>query len=285
MKHLVAALLLAASAACAPLPNAASIPLPADARYVALGSSFASGPLLGPPKPGSPARCARSALNYPTLLAARLELTLVDVSCGGATTLHVLGPWNELPAQIESVTADTRLVTLSIGGNDLGYVAGLIAASCRAGAPYRPGPCAPKRAPTEQDFVKLESNMREIVRQVAVRAPDARLVLVQNVILVASEPCAAVMIDPADAAASRAIGLRMAAITAKVARETRTTLLTSDVLSRWHTACSAEPWSNGMAPGYDGAKGAPWHPNAAGMKAVADALAVKLGTGSSNRAP
>ena len=285
MKHPIAALLLIAAAACAPLPKAASIPLPAGARYVALGSSFASGPLLGPPKPGSPARCARSALNYPTLLAQRLGLMLVDVSCGGATTLHILGPWNELPAQIDSVTADTRLVTLSIGGNDLGYVAGLIAASCWAGAPYRAGPCAPKAAPIEQDFVKLESNMHEIVRQVATRAPNARLVLVQNVMLVAPARCAAVTIDPADAAASRATGLRMAAITAKVARETRTMLLSSDVLSRRHTACSAEPWSNGMAPGYDGSKGAPWHPNAAGMKAVADALAAELGAGSSNRAP
>lgn len=285
MKHPFAALLLVAAAACAPLPKAASISLPAGVRYVALGSSFASGPLLGPPKPGSPARCARTAPNYPTLLAERLLLRLVDVSCGGATTLHVLGPWNELPAQIESVTADTRLVTLSIGGNDLGYVAGLIAASCRAGAPYRPGPCAPKTAPTEQDFAKLESNMREIVRQVATRAPDARLVLVQNVMLVAPTPCAAVTIDPADAAASRAIGLRMAAITAKVARETGTMLLPSDVTSRQHTACSTEPWSNGMSPGYDGSKGAPWHPTAAGMKAVADALAAELGAGSPNRGP
>lgn len=285
MKHLVAAALLAASAACAPLPNAASVPLPAGTRYVALGSSFASGPLLGPPKPGSPARCARSAPNYPTLLAARLELTLIDVSCGGATTLHVLGPWNELPAQIDSVTTDTRLVTLSIGGNDLGYVAGLIAASCRAGAPYRPGPCAARTVPAEQDFARLESNLREIVRQVAIRAPDARFVMVQNILLVAPKPCAAVTIDPADAAASRAIGRRIAAITAKVARETRTMLLSSDVLSRRHTACSAEPWSNGMVPGYDGSKGAPWHPNAAGMKAVADALAAELGARSSNRAP
>lgn len=285
MKHPIAALLLIAAAACAPLPKTGGNPLPPGARYVALGSSFASGPLLGPPKPGSPARCARSAPNYPTLVAQRLELTLIDVSCGGATTLHILGPWNELPAQIDSVTADTRLVTLSIGGNDLGYVAGLIAASCRAGAPYLPGPCAPKVAPAEQDFARLESNLHEIIRQVAIHAPDARLVLVQNVMLVAPEPCAAVTIDPADAAASRAIGLRIAAITAKVARETRTMLLSSDVLSRRHTACSAEPWSNGMAPGYDGSKGAPWHPNAAGMKAVADALAAELGAGSSNRAP
>jgi lysophospholipase L1-like esterase len=216
-------------------------------------------------------------VNYPSVLAQRLRLTLVDVSCGGATTLHVLGPWNELPAQIDSVTADTRLVTLSIGGNDVGYAIGLIAASCRAGAPYRPGPCALTTPPTDQDFAKLEINLQEIVRQVAIRAPDARLVLVQSVTLVPPESCRAVTIDPADAAASRAIGLRLAAIVAKVARQTRSTLLSADVMSRQHTACSAEPWSNGMSPGYDGSQGAPWHPTAAGMRAVADALAAEFG--------
>lgn len=279
MKHSVAALLLIASAACAPLPKAASIPLPAGGRYVAMGSSFASGPLLGPLKPGSPPRCARTVSNYPALLAQRLGLTLVDVSCGGARTQHILGPWNELPAQIESVTADTRLVTLSIGGNDLGYVTGLIAASCRAGAPFRPGPCAAKVTPTEEDFAKLESNLQEIVRQVTARAPTAKLVLVQNLTLVPPASCAAVTIDPADAEASRAIGLRIAEITAKVARATKTTLLSSDLLSRQHTACSPAPWTVGMSPGYDGSKGAPWHPTAAGMRAVADALAAELGAG------
>ena len=121
MKKLVPLLLAAASFACTPLPRPSGTPLPEGARYVALGHSFASGPLLGPPKPGSPPRCGRTAANYATLLAQRLRLTLVDVTCGGAKSQHILGPWDELPAQIESVTADTRLVTLSIGGNDVGY--------------------------------------------------------------------------------------------------------------------------------------------------------------------
>ena len=38
---------------------------------------------------------------------------------------HVLAPWNELPAQIDAVTPDTRLVTITIGGNDLNYIGNL----------------------------------------------------------------------------------------------------------------------------------------------------------------
>ena len=285
MKYLATGFLLLAATACARLPESPHFRLPSGARYVALGSSFASGPLLGPPKPGSPARCARTALNYPTLLALKLGLTLDDVSCGGAATAHILGAWNELPAQIDAVTTDTRLVTLSIGGNDLGYVSGLIAASCRAGATYRPGPCEPARVLTEEDYTGVERNLHEIVRQVSIRAPGARLVMVQPVTLVPPMPCKAVTLAPSDALTSRAIGLRLAAIVTKVARSTGAMVLRSDLMSRHHTACSAEPWSNGMSPGYDGAKGAPWHPTAAGMKAIADALAIELRMGSSDRLP
>ena len=282
MRRLTFGLFLLASA-CAPLSRVPHAPLPVGARYVAMGSSFASGPLLGPLKPGAPARCARTALNYPTLLAERLKLTLDDVSCGGAETAHILGPWNELPAQIDAVRADTQLVTLTIGGNDLSYVSGLVAASCRAGAPFRPGPCPPARVLAEEDYARLERNLHEIVRQVSIRAPQAKLVLVQAVTLVPPKPCSAVTLAPADAEASRAVGLRLAAIVSKVARETGTMVVQSGPMSRQHTACSNDPWSNGMAPGYDGADGAPWHPTAAGMKAVADAVALTLRGGMSDR--
>ncbi len=72
-------------------------------------------------------------MSYSRLLAAQLRLRLTDASCGGATTAHVLAPWNELPAQIDAVTSDTRLVTITIGGNDLNYMGVLFAASCHAG--------------------------------------------------------------------------------------------------------------------------------------------------------
>src|SRR5690348_15938455 len=71
------------------------------ARYVSLGSSYAAGAGIGRLVPGTPQRCGRTENNYAHLLAARMHLELVDVSCGGATTAHILGPWNELPAQLD----------------------------------------------------------------------------------------------------------------------------------------------------------------------------------------
>jgi lysophospholipase L1-like esterase len=48
------------------------------------------------------------------------------MSCGGAVTRHLLhgGQYFQGP-QIRTITRGTRLVTLTIGGNDVGYVADL----------------------------------------------------------------------------------------------------------------------------------------------------------------
>jgi hypothetical protein len=94
--------------------------------YVALGSSFAAGAGLGALEPGSPTLCARSVDGYPQQLARLRAVALVDMSCGGAVTRHLLhgGQYFQEP-QVRTITRATRLVTLTIGGNDVGYVADL----------------------------------------------------------------------------------------------------------------------------------------------------------------
>ena len=263
---------LAALAGCAHAPS-----IPTGARYVSLGSSFAAGAGIGPVKPGTPPRCSRTDNNYATLLAARLGLTLDDQGCGGATSAHVTGPWSELPAQIDAVTADTRLVTLTIGGNDLNYVATLFMAGCDPATGLtvqgRTMPCTPLRAPTEADFARAETGLRAIAQQVRTRAPLARLVFVQYVTLLPPQPCPATAISPEGAALARGIATRLAAITATVAKDADADLLAADQLSRGHTPCDAQPWAKGRPDPADPAPGAPWHPNAAGHAAIAAELA------------
>jgi lysophospholipase L1-like esterase len=215
--------------------------------------------------------------NYPTLLSQQLDLVLEDQTCGGATTANVLGPWNELPAQIDAVTADTRVVTVTIGGNDLGYVMGLIGGSCRGGASLGSSQCFPNRAPSEGDYTHVEEQLRAIAAQVARRAPRATLVFVQYLRLVPPAPCDGARLPSDDAAKSRKIGQRLAEITARVARDSGSLLLPVDEMSLDHTACSAERWSVGMTRDQDPNKGvAPWHPTAAGHAAIARALASRL---------
>src|ERR1700722_12018912 len=97
--------------------------VPAGSRYVAMGSSFGAGPGLTPRAPGSPRRAGRSAGNYAHLVAGALGLDLRDVTYSGATTSALLqSSAAGQPAQLDAVTPDTRLVTITAGGNDVGYL-------------------------------------------------------------------------------------------------------------------------------------------------------------------
>ena len=108
---------------------------PGPAQYVALGSSYAAGPGITPTVAASPEGCARSAENYAHVLARARGFALVDVSCSGATTHDVLAAGQfDLPAQLDAVTPQTQLVTVTIGGNDVFYMANLIGLSCTQSA-------------------------------------------------------------------------------------------------------------------------------------------------------
>jgi hypothetical protein len=73
------------------------------------------------------------------------------------------------------------------------------------------------------------------------------------------------------------VGRRLAAATAEAARRSGADLVQASATSRDHHAGSAEPWFTGWECGDVRAGGlAPYHPNAAGMRAVADLLVARL---------
>jgi lysophospholipase L1-like esterase len=77
----------------------------------------------------------RSSDSYPFLTARALGLALRDVSCAGATTEDLTasqGPG--IPAQLSALRSSTSLVSIGIGGNDLGF--STIAADCVAATPW-----------------------------------------------------------------------------------------------------------------------------------------------------
>src|SRR4051794_38760042 len=176
--------------------------------YVALGSSFASGPGI---EPILDAGCGRSGANYAHLVADRLGYDLVDVTCGGATIDDVLFRPQALmtggtvPPQLEVLAPDADLVTVTVGGNDIGYVLSLARASYRA---------APEAAPTDagaffgtpadpppQDaaLAALPSRYAALVGAIRNRAPAARVVLVDYLTVLPSEGgCPALPMNAAD---------------------------------------------------------------------------------------
>lgn len=242
----------------------------AGERYVSMGSSYAAGLGITPYQDGAPARCTRSTRNYASQLAAKRGLTLVDVGCSGAKTSAILQPWGELPAQIDAVTAGTALVTVTIGGNDIGLVGGLYGASCRK---LGEANCAPATSASEADYAALKTAMTGMVAAIRQRAPKAQIVLVEYPTILPSQgSCAATPLSETDADAARAKAARLLAITREAAASGGATVITTSDFSRDHDACAAEPWMNGYpAPG-----AAPYHPNLAAMTAIAQALDAAL---------
>src|SRR5688572_4758431 len=125
----VAAVVALALVAGPQIPASADTPV-----YVALGDSYAAGPLI--PLQEEPWGCLKSTNNYAKHVAARLQVDLRDATCSGADTndmTNAQGVFPEAnPPQFDRLDAGVDLVTLQIGGNDIGF--GNIAETCaRAG--------------------------------------------------------------------------------------------------------------------------------------------------------
>jgi lysophospholipase L1-like esterase len=136
---------LAAAAALALVPAAAVSAAPGDGPdslagldYVALGDSYSAGFGLEPYSFTTPADgCFQAEQNYPHQVATSLGLDLTDVTCSGAVTANIIGTpqvtitgAGTAQPQSLALSAGTDLVTVSIGGNDLGF--GDVAAYCVA---------------------------------------------------------------------------------------------------------------------------------------------------------
>jgi lysophospholipase L1-like esterase len=156
------------------------------AEYVALGDSFQSGEGVGDylsptDTPGN--RCHRSPHAYPQRLVDGREVpsvpsTVVLAACSGATI-------SDLPSQLNHLGTATKLVTLGIGGNDMGFanvLSSCIASTLLAAlSPFSATNCQVKyEDQVERSFAALigSGRLRQAYRTVRERAPFARVLVV-----------------------------------------------------------------------------------------------------------
>jgi lysophospholipase L1-like esterase len=252
--------------------------LPEGSEYVALGSSYAAGPGLGDRAQGSPRLAGRSTYNYPHLLATRLRLRLTDVSFSGATIAQILGleaGATPIP-QLEAVTAETKLVTITGGGNDLGYIGYLVTASLPALVRTVTG--GNKRLAeltNATDFERkgsaLGDNLIALVDRIRSRAPKATIVITDYLALL--PPANAVAAPPLrrdDAERGRNYWDRLNLILKQAAARAGVVFADVSKVSSEHHAWSTDPWTERFV--LLGGKAAAYHPNRGGMVAVADAV-------------
>src|SRR5215208_1351416 len=171
--------------AIALLPFVSTAPASA-ARYVGLGDSAASGPVI-PNQIPAPLGCWRSDHNFAHVVAQSLGVSLKDVSCSGARTDHVWSPQDVYlgpnPPQLDALTNDVRTVTLQIGGNDIGF--GEIVDACTTASPFG-HPCRDRYAPNWPDgpdvladrIAATAPKVAAVLQGIHARSPQARVLVV-----------------------------------------------------------------------------------------------------------
>ncbi|RJQ82661.1 SGNH/GDSL hydrolase family protein [Pseudonocardiaceae bacterium YIM PH 21723] len=234
--------LLAAPASAAPATN-----------YVALGDSFSSGNGAGAYSGGD---CHRSANAYPVLHAAQAGATsFTHAACSGAVTEDVLAD------QVTELSPGTTLVTLTIGGNDVGFSKAMTICSI----PVKRVLCKQAVADGLAELPALSGKLDDAYAAIRQAAPAARLVVLgyphlfelgtclhkltevlvedRKVINDATDQLDRLIADRAQAAGARFVDVR-------------------DTFAG-HGACGDSPWINevNLAAVFES-----YHPNAAGHR-------------------
>jgi hypothetical protein len=251
-------------------------------HYVALGSSFAAGPGIGRRAPGSPRFAMRSAGNYPHLVAEDLRLYLRDFTFSGARIEHILTKaMAGQPPQIEGVDADDSLVTVTVGGNDVGYMQGLMTAlvpKLVRGLPLVSGRVRPLLDPSAVDrrLDQVGAKLRAVAAEAKARAPRARVIFVDYLTVLPSDPALVSRpLTPELVELGRHVAERLAEETVEAAAAEGCELVRASAASVEHHAWSRLPWTEPIHLPI-GDRPAPLHPNQAGMRAVADLLLERL---------
>ena len=274
--------LVAASAVCA-TPAAGGVETAARGlKHVALGDSAAAAPLV--PDAADPPGCFKSTNDYPAVLARRIGAAdFVDFSCSGTTAADITErrqstSGGEVPRQIDAITADTALITITIGRNDVGLASS--AAQCRRNSLAQP-PCFADFVPGGNDrfSTAIRSQMplwEAMIGAVRAKAPRARIVLVGYGTYIRPGGCFGRQpINPQDADYFQAKVDEIDDQQRMLAGKSKVDFFDTRPVSTGHDMCAAP--DDRYIEGFELSHlAAPLHPNALGAGAVGSALAGQL---------
>lgn len=262
-------------------------PDPPASHYVALGDSYTAGPGIPNQAPDA-GGCGRSDHNYPHLVAAALAVTrFTDVSCGGATTAHMTEPQPfpgplPNPPQLDALSADVDLVTLGIGGNDIGFAEIIVTCASRSLLLPITAPCQAHYTRHGDELgARIEATapkVAAVLSAIRERAPAARIVVVgYPVILPADGPGCwpLVPIAAGDVAWLRTVQQRLNAMLAEQAAAAGAVFVDTYTSSVGHDVCRlpGRKWVEGFVPT---SPASPVHPNARGMANSAEQVLAAL---------
>jgi lysophospholipase L1-like esterase len=279
---LTAACHVVTSAAPAAAGSSAAAYSATPGPVVALGDSYTAGALLPLDAAAKPAGCLRSARAYPALVAHALGARLVDAACASAGVKHMTAAQQTYlgtnPPQLSALATDDRLVLLTLGGDDLGFLN--VLRECVAQSFTRPwgSPCEAHYTSggTDQLAAAVAAEgpkISQVLAQIADRAPRARIVVVGYPdMFPQSGGCwPAVPVTDGDVAYLRGIEVKANALLAAGALAAGATFVNTYTPTIGHDFCQPESVRDveGVLPG---SLALPFHPNTRGQAVMAAAV-------------
>lgn len=220
--------LAAAVTALAITPAASAAPL----DYAALGDSHAAG--TGAGRYVSSGGCDRSQNAYAHWFAAHKRANLVFRACSGATT-------GDITAQASVLNSGTDLVTVQIGGNDVGFTSVLLA--CKTGDD-RVCDRAVTTATTAMHG-PLNGQLDRAYRAIRSKAPNARVAVVGYPRLFELGSCGTEMSQHKRSRLNQAADT-LASVTANRAAAAGFSFIDTRGVFHGHGVCGSDAWVHGM---------------------------------------
>ncbi|KAJ5392290.1 SGNH hydrolase-type esterase domain-containing protein [Penicillium cosmopolitanum] len=251
----------------------------ADQLHIAsLGSSFAAGP------------------------AGALSAKLTDLTSSGATLLNITTEQQSAPfskttfaPQISKIPNDVDIITITAGGNDLGYIGEVLKDTwdnTLVGKTMNFFICAinaikaivtrafrtPKHEPAASTISSEEfiDRMGGVIDEIHQKTPNAHIFLVEYLALFGTETTpgrdVAFGQERIDHHRNTASGLQFAYEKVASSRSEWCTRVPMHTISQNHALGSQEPWVEGLSMRLLFQRGPMFHPNLKGMEAVASEL-------------
>ena len=257
--------------------------------FVALGDSYAAGNLIPDSPVGSPGGCLRSSRNYSADAAATLHVRdYVDATCTGAKLANMTAPesvpFGSDPPQLNALAATDSVVTLTIGGNDIGFARILVTCGLLSVTNPWGNPCERHYTSGGTDriaaSIKAEApKIGALLRDIRARAPRARDLLVgyPDVLPNTGHGCfPEVPFAHGDVPYLRAVEIGLNRMLASEAAANGATFVDTYTATIGHDACS--PASTRDVEGLIPTSFAyPFHPNRRGQLVMADQVLAALG--------